>query len=99
MSGVTRTCSGDDAAGSGRRHDPTMVALQHVLDRLDDRFGDEEFTESQKISFVEALGRSLLDDDSLVQQARVNSPLQFADSPDFDDAVQEVVADNQGAHN
>lgn len=87
------------AAGSGRRHDPTMVALQHVLDRLDDRFGDEEFTESQKISFVEALGRSLLNDDSLVQQARVNSPQQFADSPDFDDAVQEVVADNQGAHN
>ena len=29
----------------------------------------------------------------------MNSPQQFADSPDFDDAVQEVVADNQGAHN
>jgi type I restriction enzyme R subunit len=29
----------------------------------------------------------------------VNSPQQFADSPDFDEAVQGVVADNQGAHN
>lgn len=87
------------AAGSGQRQDPTMVAFQQVLDRLNDLFGDEEFTQSQKVSFVEALGRSLLDDDALVQQARVNSPQQFADSPDFDEAVQGVVADNQGAHN
>lgn len=90
---------GMTAAGSGQRRDPTMVAFQQVLDRLNDLFGDEEFTQSQKVSFVEALGRSLLDDDALVQQARVNSPQQFADSPDFDEAVQGVVADNQGAHN
>jgi type I restriction enzyme R subunit len=90
---------GVSAAGSGQRHDPTMVAFQQVLDRLNDLFGDEEFTPSQKVSFVEALGRSLLDDESLVQQARVNSPQQFADSPDFDEAVQGVVADNQGAYN
>jgi type I restriction enzyme R subunit len=90
---------GMTAAGSGQRRDPTMVAFQQVLDRLNDLFGDEDFTQSQKVSFVEALGRSLLDDDALVQQARVNSPQQFADSPDFDEAVQGVVADNQGAHN
>jgi type I restriction enzyme R subunit len=91
--------SGPKAAGSGQRRDPTMVAFQQVLDRLNDLFGDEDFTQSQKESFVHALGRSLLDDDALVQQARVNSPQQFADSPDFDEAVQGVVADNQGAHN
>lgn len=90
---------GMTAAGSAEQRDPTMVAFQQVLDRLNDLFGDEDFTHSQKVSFVEALGRSLLDDDALVQQARVNSPQQFADSPDFDEAVQGVVADNQGAHN
>jgi type I restriction enzyme R subunit len=42
--------------------------------------------------------RTLLDDDSLVQQARVNSAKQFAESPDFDDAVTGAVADNKGAH-
>lgn len=90
---------GMTAAGSGEHRDPTMVAFQQVLDRLNDLFGDEDFTRSQKVSFLESLGRSLLDDDALVQQARVNTPQQFADSPDFDEAVQGVVADNQGAHN
>ena len=33
-------------------------------------FGSEDFTQSQKISFLEALLRTLLDDDALVQQAR-----------------------------
>lgn len=90
---------GMTAAGSAEQRDPTVVAFQQVLDRLNDLFGDEDFTPSQKVSFLEALARSLLDDDALVQQARVNSPQQFADSPDFDEAVQGVVADNQGAHN
>ena len=90
---------GVTAAGSGEKRDPKMVAFQQVLDRLNDLFGSEDFTEGQKVSFLEALLRTLLDDDSLVQQAKVNTPKQFAESPDFDDAVTGAVADNQGAHN
>ncbi len=90
--------SGITAAGSGEKRDPTMVAFQQVLDRLNDLFGSEDFTESQKVSFLEALLRTLLDDQALVQQAKVNSTKQFVESPDFDDAVTGAVADNQGAH-
>ena len=82
-----------------READPKMVAFQEVIDRLNDLFGAEDFTESQKVSFLEALLRTLLDDDALVQQAKVNSAKQFVESPDFDDAVTGAVADNQGAHN
>ena len=49
-----------------------MVAFQEVLDRLNDLFGSEDFSEGQKVSF-EALLRTLLDDNDLVQQAKVNS--------------------------
>ena len=63
-----------------------------------DLFGSEDFTQSQKVSFLEALLRTLLDDAALVQQAKVNSTKQFVESPDFDDAVTGAVADNQGAH-
>lgn len=90
--------SGITAAGSGEKRDPKMVAFQQVLDRLNDLFGSEDFTEPQKVSFLEALLRTLLDDDALVQQAKVNSAKQFVESPDFDDAVTGAVADNQGAH-
>jgi len=90
--------SGLTAAGSGEKRDPKMVAFQQVLDRLNDLFGSEDFTQSQKVSFLEALLRTLLDDHALVQQAKVNSAKQFVESPDFDDAVTGAVADNQGAH-
>lgn len=44
---VTAACSGENV-------DPKMVAFQQVLDRLNDLFGSEDFTESQKVSFLEA---------------------------------------------
>lgn len=90
--------SGITAAGSGEKRDPKMVAFQQVLDRLNDLFGSEDFTETQKVSFLETLLRTLLADESLVQQAKVNSAKQFVESPDFNDAVTGAVADNQGAH-
>jgi type I restriction enzyme R subunit len=89
---------GITAAGSGTKKDPQLVALQAVLDRLNDLFGDT-ITDGQRVSFVEGLGRTLLDNDKLVQQTQVNTPRQFAESPDFDDAVTGAVVDNQGAHN
>ncbi len=96
--GVPIGLRGVTAAGSGQKRDPKMVAFQAVLDRLNDLFGSEDFTEGQKVSFLEALLRTLLDDPDLVQQAKVNSAKQFGESPDFDDAVTGAVADNQGAH-
>lgn len=90
---------GSTGAGSGAKKDPKLVAIQDVLDRLNDLFGDESFSAGQKQSFVEALLRTLLEDEDLVQQARVNTAKQFAESPDFDDAVNGAVADNQDSHN
>ncbi len=82
------------------RRTPRWSLLQQVLDRLNDLFGAEDFTESQKVSWLEGLlqgpaGRT----PTLVKQAKVNSKKQFLESPDFDDAVVGAVADNQGAHN
>jgi type I restriction enzyme R subunit len=85
-------------AGSAEKKDPTMVALSDVIDRLNDLFGAEEFTASQPESFVRALIDRMLENEPLVQQARVNTVKQFAESPDFDEAVVDAVSDNQGAH-
>lgn len=96
--GIPVGLHGMSAAGSGEKRDPKMVAFQEVLDRLNDLFGSEDFSEGQKVSFLEALLRTLLDDSDLVQQAKVNSAKQFVESPDFEDAVEGAVTDNQGAH-
>jgi len=90
---------GATGAGSATSKDPKMIAFAAVLDRLNDLFGHEDFSQAQKVSFLESLLATLLADEGLVQQAAVNTRKQFAESPDFDDALTGAVSDNQGAHN
>ena len=78
-------------AGSDAKKDPKLVAMQEVIDRLNDLFGVEDFSQSQPESFVRALFDRMLENEGLVQQAKINSVKQFAESPDFDEAVVDAV--------
>lgn len=89
--------SGMSAAGSAEKRDPKMVAMQTVLDLLNEQFG-ADLSPAQRESFVEAVVSRMLENEALVQQARVNSVTQFIESPDFNEAVVDAVADNQVAH-
>ncbi|GAB3188985.1 type I restriction enzyme R subunit [Micromonospora palomenae] len=86
------------AAGSGNTPDPVLVAFQTIIDRLNDLFG-AEFSRSQVEGFVDTLGAVLLENEALVEQARVNSRVQFLESPDLPDAVVDAVFANQHSHN
>ncbi|MGW3549229.1 type I restriction endonuclease subunit R [Janibacter hoylei] len=90
---------GISAAGSGTKKEPKYVALQVVIDRMNDQFGAESFAESQIREFVNGLVERLLDYPDLVAQTRVNSKKQFMESQDFQAAVTEAVVENQDAHN
>ncbi|MFJ6133524.1 type I restriction endonuclease subunit R [Janibacter terrae] len=90
---------GISAAGSGAKKDPKYVALQVVIDRMNDLFGAESFAESQIREFVNGLVERLLDYPDLVAQTQVNSKKQFMESQDFQAAVTEAVVENQDAHN
>ncbi|WP_404316264.1 type I restriction endonuclease subunit R [Prescottella equi] len=90
---------GISAAGTGTRKEPKYVALQVVIDKMNDLFGAEAFTESQVREFVHGLVQRLLAYPDLVKQTTVNSKKQFMESQDFQAAVTEAVVDNQDAHN
>jgi type I restriction enzyme R subunit len=90
---------GISAAGTGTRKEPKYVALQVVIDKLNDLFGAESFAESQFREFVQGLLQRLLADPDLVLQTQVNSRKQFRESTDFQFAVTEAIADNKEAHN
>ena len=90
---------GINAAGTGTRKEPKYVALQVVIDKMNDLFGAEAFTQSQIREFVQGLVQRLLAYPDLVNQTKVNSKKQFLESQDFQTAVTEAVIDNQGAHN
>ncbi|HRE02393.1 MAG TPA: hypothetical protein PLV68_13905, partial [Ilumatobacteraceae bacterium] len=89
---------GITGAGSGARREPKMVALQEVIDRLNDLFADAALTAGQKQTFVEGLLHTLLADATLVAQAQANTKKQFLESPRLTDGVLDAVADNQAAH-
>ncbi len=90
---------GISAAGTGAKKDPKYVALQVVIDKMNDLFGAESFAESQVREFVQGLVQRLLADPNLVKQTKANSKKQFVESQDFQAAVTAAVADNQDAHN
>jgi type I restriction enzyme R subunit len=93
------TLKGISGAGTGTKKEPKYVALQVVIDKMNDLFGAESFTESQIREFVQGLVQRLLAYPDLVKQTRVNSKKQFLESQDFQTAVTEAVVDNQDAHN
>ena len=90
---------GATGAGSATKKDPKLVAMSTVLERLNELFGAESFTAAERQSFIEALVAKLLENQSLVLQAKANSKKAFAESPKFGDAVTSAVADNQNAYN
>lgn len=90
---------GISSAGTGSRKDPKYVALQVVIDKMNDLFGAESFSAAQVREFVQGLVHQLLTNPDLVNQTRVNSKKQFVESQDFQAAVTEAVVDNQDAHN
>ena len=90
---------GISAAGTGARKEPKYVALQVVIDKMNDLFGAESFTQSQIQEFVNGLVQRLLAYPDLVRLTRVNTKKQFMDLDEFQTMVTEAVVDNQDAHN
>jgi type I restriction enzyme, R subunit len=91
--------TGITAAGSKPRPDPKLARLAEIIERLNQLFSDEEFTEHQTTSWVESLVSALLANEGLMSQARQNSKAQFLDSPDLRDEVVGALMTNQSAHN
>jgi type I restriction enzyme R subunit len=90
---------GITAAGSKPKSDPKLARLAEIIERLNQLFSDEQFTEHQTISWVESLVSALLANEGLMSQARQNSEAQFLDSPDLRDEVVDALLSNQSAHN
>lgn len=89
---------GVTGAGSKAKRDPKLVLLEEVLNRLNDLFGDEDFSEAQKQSWLEGLLGRLMENDTLTTQATTNSKSQFLESPDLSNSVVVAVMDNQTSH-
>jgi type I restriction enzyme R subunit len=99
LGGEGEGLKGITAAGTKEKRDPKEAKLAEIIERLNQLFADEDFTEEQTTTWVEGLVAVLLANKALVAQARKNSKAQFLDSPDLRDEVVSALLDNQAAHN
>jgi type I restriction enzyme R subunit len=77
--------------GSGKPHDPEMVLLAQVVGKLNDLF--EGVSETDVLPFALHITGTMLESETLEQQAGANSKEQFEASPDFKHIMIESVAD------
>ena len=68
------------AIGSGAVHEKHRSALEAIIAKLNERFGDKYAPGAVDITLSGVLGRLAIDVE-LVHQAEVNTPEQFAESP------------------
>ncbi|MEX1907269.1 type I restriction endonuclease [Janibacter sp. Y6] len=81
------------AAGAGTTHDPKMVLLKQLIDRLNEQFAGENFRDDQIASWVLTLVEAMKADEDLRLQAEANNADQFLSSKNLHDALILAVAE------
>jgi type I restriction enzyme, R subunit len=80
------------AIGSGAVHEKHRTALEAIIEKLNDRFGDKYTPGAVDLTVSHIMGK-LAGDADLVHQAEVNSPEQFAESPALPKAFTKAIMD------
>lgn len=93
-SGEARELNPITGAGSGMNRDPKLVALEEIVNRLNEIFG-QDLPKDVRENFVTTQLNSLQQDDRLVAQAKNNSEAQFMVSPDLKNSVLSAAFRNQ----
>ncbi|MGV2900521.1 type I restriction endonuclease subunit R [Microbacterium sp. AGC62] len=80
------------AIGSGAIHEKHRSALEEIIGKLNDRFGDKYGVGAVDLTVNHILGKLAVDYD-LARQAEVNTPQQFAESPALPKAFAKAVVE------
>jgi type I restriction enzyme R subunit len=86
------------APGGGSVQDKDKVLLSEIISKLNDLFTGD-LSDEDKVTYVRAVIRGkLLESPTLRQQAAANSKEQFANSPDFGNALMDAIIGALDAH-
>ena len=85
------------AVGSAKIHDPDMVRLKEIIQKMNDLF-EGELTDADQINFVNHIRDKMLENPVLAQQAAANQKDQFSASPDFHEAMMTAVVNAYDNH-
>jgi len=78
------------AIGSGAIHEKHRSALEEIIGKLNERFGDKYGVGAVDLTVTHIMGKLAVDYD-LARQAEVNTPQQFAESPALPKAFAKAV--------
>jgi type I restriction enzyme R subunit len=85
------------AVGSAKVHDPDMVRLREIIQKMNELF-EGELTDADQINFVNHIRDKMLENPVLAQQAAANKKDQFSASPDFHEAMMTAVVNAYDNH-
>jgi type I restriction enzyme R subunit len=85
------------AVGSAKIHDPDMVRLKEIIQKMNDLF-EGELTDADQINVVNHIRDKMLENPVLAQQAAANQKDQFSASPDFHEAMMAAVVNAYDNH-
>jgi type I restriction enzyme R subunit len=86
------------SVGTGVVRDRRMALLSQIIERLNEQFAGEGFRDDQTVSYLEGRVAAMKTDESLVEQAMVNTLEQFLASPTLRDAAILAAYETDFAH-
>lgn len=81
--------------GAGMVHDPNMVKMQEVIDKINKLLEGVDFSPNAVDSWVQGVVTILVDQEGIRQQAYANTCEQFRESRDLERAVEDAVVSHQ----
>lgn len=85
-----------DGAGSGKATDPKEEFLSQIIQRLNEVFGEGEWTEKDMVNYANTVADKLSENEAVMSQMRNNTPEQ-ALLGDFKQAVDDAILDSSEA--
>jgi len=87
---------GFGGSGTGKAKDPEKVALEELLNKLNDLFPDIE--ETDRINLFNSAKAKMLESDTLRKQAMANTEDQFVQSPGFKQKMEDNLISTMDSH-
>jgi len=90
--------SGETETGTGAGHEPEKEALAEIIARLNELFGAEQWTDRDRLNYLNTVKDKVMENSAVVAQIEANDSPEQVMLGDFPGAVQDAVMESLDTH-